>query len=43
MKLITNIEHGLTLLQDAFCLTVVHRRYFCEGKVPCAKISGFAG
>ena len=26
MKLISNIEHGLTLLQDAFCLTVVHRR-----------------
>src|SRR5215472_8766803 len=26
MKLISNIEHCLPLLQDAFCLSVVHRR-----------------
>ena len=26
MKLISNIEHSLTLLQHAFCLAVVHHR-----------------
>ncbi len=29
MKLISNIEHGLTLLQHASCLAVVHHRR-CE-------------